>query len=225
MTETLSKIRSLLPEAPRELADLYDQGQLPEYPDLRIEFMSLEGALDYTQALARWWVPDELGLWALNDANDSNPYGYITKGPCKGAILHFFHDDGPTVDFPDLASFVAAMEAAGQAGLDIDLMKKTEKPTYDCKEAIESLLQEGNIENETMICLYIDCSEDLPDHLVTEAAEHESLHIRESIAIWLTRNPAPQHLPLAKALAEDRAGQVARPGKVARKAINRLIHS
>lgn len=128
MTDFLTRIRTVLPEAHAELAELYSDEVFPDYPESRIQLLEFDAAFEYTKALVGWLIPDELGLWVLDDANDSNPFCYITKGPCQGAVLHLHHDDESTVDFPDLQSFVAAMHGAGNDGLDIDDMVKPTGP-------------------------------------------------------------------------------------------------
>ena len=224
MTDLLSQMRAVLPEAPAELAELYARGSLPAYPDSRIEFIEFDAALEHTKALAGWVIPNALGLWVLDDANDSNPFCYITKGPCRGAILHLHHDDDSTVDYPDLQSFVAAMHSAGGDGVDIDDMTKAAAPSFDCTDVIRPLLQDDSEESESMICLYLGCTGELPSDLVADMVGHESFFIRESIGRWLSKHPAEQHLAHAETLASDRYPQVSVQGTAARKAINRLIH-
>lgn len=224
MTDFLSQMRTVLPEAPAELAELYAGGSLPAYPESRIQFIEFDAALEYTKALAGWLIPNELGLWVLDDANDSNPFCYITKGPCRGAILHLHHDDDSTVDYPDLQSFVAAMHAAGSDGIDIDDMAKPAAPSFDCVDVIRSLLQDESEESESMVCLYLGCSGELPDELVADMAGNESFFIRESIGRWLSKHPSEQHLAHAEALASDNFPQVSVQGAAAKKAIYRVIH-
>ncbi|MEM8930764.1 MAG: hypothetical protein AAGE94_06290 [Acidobacteriota bacterium] len=225
MHRTLPRIRAVLPDAPEELGELYDSMTLPQYPESRIQCLGFPRALESTMALAEWLIPDELGLWVLDDANDSNPFCYITKGPCRGAILHFRHDDAATVAFPSLESWLTALHAAGRDEIDIDEMPRPEAPTFECAALIRQRLPDDTEENETLVCLYLSCSGPLPDDLVAALARHESFYIRESLAEWLVRHPAEQHLGLAEALAADGYRQVAVHGVAARKAINRLIHS
>ena len=224
MSDTIAQIRSVLPEAPAELADLYDYPPLPSYPDSRIQVLDLATATEYSKALTGWILPSALGLWALDDANDSNPFCFITQGPCKGAVLHLRHDDDSTVDFRSLGEFVAALHQTGKSHLDIDDMSKPERPEFNCASEIESLVAQGTEDGDEIACFFINCSSELPDQLVGDLAGNANFFIREAVARWLVRHPAGQHLSHAELLADDDYQQVAAPGRRASKAINRVIH-
>src|SRR5439155_24045058 len=70
--------------------------------ELGIHLLDEQRALAKLDASSVW---GRLGLVALDDAEDSNPYVLITRGICRGMVAHFFHDPEPQVEFATLQDF------------------------------------------------------------------------------------------------------------------------
>src|SRR5687767_8343647 len=102
MPDYASQVAAVIGSAPADLLAYYDNEVFPVYPDSRINCLPFDKAKDYSQKMRGISVVGILGLWVLDDANDSNPFAYISKGPCAGMIIHFSHDPEPRVAFSSL---------------------------------------------------------------------------------------------------------------------------
>ncbi|WP_035602310.1 hypothetical protein [Haloferula sp. BvORR071] len=220
MHEILSGTRPILGEAPEDLVSFYQAGELPVFPGSRVYCLEFDAALEYNRAFSGIEVAARLGLWVLDDANDSNPFAYISKGLCKGMIVHFAHDDEQCIKFASLNAFVKALNQLGQCGGDLSELEG-EEIAMPLGPVLEELLEEGSADADFLIILYLKAAVGLSPELKSRLAHHEDFLIRESFADFLVRNPSQDDLALAEHLAAESYGQVARPAKVALAAIKR----
>ena len=114
------EIKEVIGSVPEDLLLYLESGHFIKSNETRINCLSFEESKDYSAAMNSIPEYQSLGLWVLDDANDSNPYCYVTKGSCKGAIIHFRHDDEQTIKFSCLQNFLSALKKAVQSGTDID---------------------------------------------------------------------------------------------------------
>src|SRR5580765_2683973 len=154
MSNYTSQVAAIIGSAPADLLAYYQAGGFPNYPDSRINCLPFDKARDYSQKMRGISVVDRLGLWMLDDANDSNPFSYISKGPCAGMVIHFSHDPEPEIAFSSLKTFLTAMNDAGARGTDIDDIEK-EKISLPLDQAINELAAEGTDEATFLLTVYL----------------------------------------------------------------------
>lgn len=213
---------AILGSAPADLLEYYQREQFPEYPQSSIHGLSFEKARDYSRALNRIPAMAPLGLWALDDANDSNPYTYISKGPCAGMILHLSHDDSSEIAFGSLAKFVEAMHRAGGNALDIGEIEPQPEPR-PLNDELWSLATKDNEDATFLIAIYLPIAADLQPDTKTVLASHGDFFVREAFATFLADNGSSEDLSLAEDLLADAMPQVARAGEAAVRTIRRKI--
>lgn len=155
-----------------------------------------------------------LGLWVLDDANDSNPFAYISKGPCAGMVIHFSHDPEPQIEFASLSQFAAAMHSAGARGLDIDEVEK-QPISVPLDQFIYELANEGTDDSTFLLTTYLPISAGLQKETKESLIAHDDFFVREAFAGFLAKTPSADDVALAEQLANDRHSQVARAGKAA----------
>jgi hypothetical protein len=194
-------------------------------PALRINLLTLTKSRQYSIALQQTEVGESLGLIALDDANDSNPYCYINRGICRGMVIHFSHDPEPEIRFRDLASFSRSLATALSQGLEIDELPFESLSPHDDQQGLIGAL--GDLANRDdndatfLICLFIPLLDPGQISVIERLANHESFFVRERLAEFLANYALPEHRSVAQKLAEDPHPQVARPGKKALSHINR----
>jgi hypothetical protein len=97
-------------DPPDDLVALYSS-PLPANPELGIKILALGDAIKYSRAIhERTLLGKSMGLFVLDDANDSNPFCYVTRGPAKSCILHLYHDGDTAIEYSSLAAFLTALE-------------------------------------------------------------------------------------------------------------------
>lgn len=217
---TRERIHQIIGSSPDDLVALYASDSLPRYPDSRVNVLSFEKAAQYTASVARISVVARLGLWFLDDANDSNPYAYISRGPCSGMVIHFSHDDEPRISFRSLASFIAAMHALGASGGDIDEVTP-DVISMPLAEPIRALASENSEDATCLISAYLRICPALDEATAEILLSHGDFFVREALARYILRNPASTLTRVAAALATDRHPQVAAVGKKAQAAIRK----
>lgn len=224
MPDYASQIAAVIGSAPADLVAYYDAGVFPAYPASRINCLPFAKAREYSEALRGISVVDRLGLWVLDDANDSNPFGYISKGPCAGMIIHFSHDPEPEIAFANLGSFLAAVQSAGRCGIDID--KIAAEPTRIPLDGdLRELTSENTDDATFLLCAYLPVADGVSVATKESLAAHEDFFVREAFATFLARFPSSEDLAIAERLAADGHPQVARPGKSALSAVRAKIHN
>jgi hypothetical protein len=218
-------LASVLPEAPPDLVAFYS-GERPTQPSLRVNFLPLEGAIAYTQALHSSPVPKRLGVFALDDANDSNPYCYIARGPARGMILHLSHDPEPEIKFPTINSFLQAVRDLVAENEDIDCLSPSANLAPSDPQLLEreilALLADDTEDNTFLLCLYIPLLDSSRSDLFRQLCEHPDFFVREATARYIAKQPATDLRAIGEALAGDQHPQVARAGAAAVNAIRRI---
>lgn len=106
--------------APEDLLAYLEAGEFIKSYESRINCLSYTESKDYSDAMNSIPEYKSLGLWVLDDANDSNPYCYVAKGSCKGSVIHFCHDDDQNIKFSSLETFLLSLKDAVKSSLDID---------------------------------------------------------------------------------------------------------
>lgn len=213
-------IFEIIGAAPTDLVAYYERGDFPSYPESRINCLTFEGARHYSSLVKRVSVVERLGLWFLDDANDSNPFAYISKGPCAGMIIHFSHDPEPVISFSSLESFLSKMHSTGKLGLDIDEIER-ETLSFPLNQEINSLAAEDTDEATALITYYLPVCSSLEEQTKEFLLSHTDFFVREAFAMFLRRVPSENDLEAAQLLAADSYPQVAREGKAALAAVKR----
>lgn len=212
--------------APLELLEYFDGGVALKADDLSINPLTRKAAATYAASIRQIPVGEQLGLVPLEDANNSKPFCYITKGLATGMIFQFNRGDGQGLRYPSLASFVNTLRLAKENGTDIEDLVPVPIPAI-AKQAdistrlIEALSMdpaEAEFAVENLLPLLNPQNLDVLEAL----SQTDNFLIRESVAIFLARNPRTQHEHMAQRLAADRYGQVARPAAAAAKIIRRM---
>ncbi len=225
MTQAIiDALRRYCESPPDDLVAHFAADRLPADSALSINFLPLAQAIEYTAGVQGHAVLGEpFGLIVLEDANNSDPYCYVTKGPVRGAVLHLRHDDDPVVAFSSLERFLAAIDQAIADGTWIeDLARGNVRDEIDraaVAEHVARLVDDGLVEE---ICVLVPLLEsDVP--LMTALSQHPDFYVREAVAEHIALFPGTDLLPIVQALAVDRHSQVARPGRRALSAVNRAI--
>lgn len=219
MADYASEISALIGNAPNDLVAFYRNAvNHPNYPEGRINCLPFQEAKEHTGDMKGISVVDRLGLWVLTDANDSNPYCYITRGPCCGLIIHFSHDPEPEIAFSSLKSFCAALNEAGVRGQDIDEVKK-ESIGLSLDTAMVELSEEDSEDAVFLLTTYLPVCSSLEAGTKSVLVGHADFFVREAFAVFLARIASGQDTALADRLAGDQHPQVARAGKSAVAAI------
>src|ERR1051325_10749303 len=104
LNDIRNTLATCVADPPEDLIALYSSSRQLN-PDLGIKILALVDAVKYTHAIHELTLLGKpMGLFALNDANDSNPFCYVTCGPAKGSILHLYHDGETAVEYSSLAA-------------------------------------------------------------------------------------------------------------------------
>ena len=228
---TQSIIDALTPfceSPPDDLVAHFAGSQMPCEPSLMIRILSFEEALEYTDGIQQSSILGKpFGLIALDDAENSNPYCYVTNGPTRGSIMSLCHDEEPAIAFSSLKDFVAAIENAIEADVDIDDLPHDDTLTALDRTAISKyvsrlLLEDGLCEE---ICVLVDLIPTSDIDLATALAQHPDFYVREALAIRIAKSPNADLVEVATKLSVDDHPQVAEPGKRALSAVKRAIHN
>jgi hypothetical protein len=222
--DVLSKFFGSLPD---DLVAMYAQESLPKCARLRINVLPLSKAIKVNRAMRGLPTFDRMGLFALDDANDSNPFCFVGKGPARGCILHLCHDGDTAVEYASPAALLQAMRMAIEQDLDIDDLpgKQTFIPGIDQPElasTIEQLLIEDSKDAEFEIPILTRLMDTSNSELISRLAEHDNFYYREAAAELIRARPTERLEPIAVTLAGDRVPQVAQPAEAALSAIHRM---
>jgi hypothetical protein len=217
-----ASIQETIGSAPVDLVSYFEQGDFPVRPSTNVNCLPFQQALEYTQAIHKASLyANPMGLFALDDAEDSNPYCYISRGPCAGAVMHLIHDDTSTIDFRSLDSFLTALRSLP---LDtwIDELKPERPLLFDTAAEIERLMVEAASDFDVFAPVFLPVTRDLSEPLKQRLATHDDFFVREAFAGWLLSFGLIADEELASRLAADKVDQVARPAKKALERIKSL---
>jgi hypothetical protein len=164
-------------------------------------------------------IADALGLIVLDDANDSNPFCYVTVGPARGMVLHFSHDFGPAFRFLNLSMFLAALRAAHDGRLKIDHLPMSRLPPHPDQSMIRALLQvqlaSPDEDAAALFTLYVRLLDPRDLEIINLGANNVDFLVREAVAEFLADNPLVEHRAILTTLASDGYPQVCRPAQQA----------
>lgn len=218
-------LATCITDPPGDLVALYSSPLLVK-PDLGIKILKLPDAIKYTRAIHDGTLLGKaMGLFVLDDADDSNPFCFVTRGPAKGCILHLYHDGDTAIEYSSLAAFLAALKTAIEEDLFIDdLPGKDRRPRLDqgllC-ERIAQLISADTDEAVSELTVLVQLLETARIDTVRSISEHANFFVREAAARLVAEHPNAQLVRVAERLANDRHPQVARPGKMALSAVKR----
>ena len=210
-------------ELPVEVRDFLTKAEIFRQPQLRINPLSPEAALDYSACLRTQVLGTDLGFIALDDADDSNPYCYMETGVARGMIVHLRHDGEPRVAFQNLNSLHNAFARLTELGLDIDELAAETKLLHADQEALAEAFSQYCVQDDDeavfCICLLLPLLSSNEFKTLETLANSNSLFIREAVAEHLSCNPSPHARALAQHLANDSSAQVRSAAKEALRAI------
>lgn len=213
---------------PQDLIKYFKTMPLKKYKDSRINPLTIDQSLSTYEAACEYDpVVTELGFIPLDDANDSNPYGYLTKTPLAGHIMHYNHDGDRRIKFSTISQWVDELNRLGENNLDID--EAIFKKNISCPQ-MELLIKYIIEDYDPDSCFFSDSTTYLVsclNHKGIEAAEiilkTKDFFIKEELAKMIQQKPHKTFLEVAKKLSKDNHEQVSRPGKLALKQVNRLV--
>lgn len=220
MTDIAQDLISLIGSAPADLVGFYEHDALPDHPDSRVHLLPFGEARAYSLDMNSVPVFGRLGLWILDDANDSNPYAYISRGPCAGMVMHASHDGDARIAFASLAAFLAALRVVGEAGEDIDALPH-EELHLSLDAEFEQLAREDSEDAVFLICTYLRASTALREAAQAALLGYGDFYVREALAAHIAHHPHAHYLAAAQVLAGDGHPQVAGAGKKAVGALHR----
>ena len=215
-----------LADAPQELLSYLDDSSALRSVEQSINPLSRQIASEYAESIRQTPVGEQLGLIPLEDANNSKPYCYITRGAAAGMILQFNRGDGQALRFPSLASFIQALIGAKKQGIHIEDLEpvpipRTAEQANICTKLLVALSMEPG-EAEFTVEHHLPLLDPGNIPVLETLSQSDNFLIRESVAIFLQRNPLTQQEHIAQRLVADKYGQVARPAAAAAKTIRRL---
>lgn len=167
-----------------------------------------------------------LGLVVLDDANDSNPYCYITQGVASGMVVHFNHDPEPQIEFASLQAFeqfLRKLKLENRALGEIEVHSPAHPIQEDLAEAlVELALQEDDEDAEFLICLYLPLLRGPQAGVLEALAEHRSFFVREALAEAIGSSQLPESSAVLERLLADVHPQVRSAADRARKKANEV---
>ena len=222
----VEKMEQFCDAPPDDLVAHFSGDYFPNDRELAINILRLDEALKYTEGIQEHAVLGRpFGLIALDDANNSNPFCYITKGPTRGSILYLCHDGESRITFSSLRDFIAAIEVAIAERTWIEELRPdatlSALDSDAVAEYVARLLENGDHTEE--ICVLIPLLNTSKLKLMESLAKHHDFFIREGVAHQIAANPNVALLDFCNLLATDKHPQVARPGQQALAAVKRLI--
>lgn len=218
-------IHQLLGVTPSDLVAYFEKGRFLVNPGTNIQCLPFEKALEYSKAIHRSAIiAQELGLFALNDAEDSNPYCYVAHGPCAGAVLHLCHDDDSTIDFASLDRFINALASLPNTAW-IDELKPETGLFFPTQAELDRLVTESDESRYVYSAIYLPVTRDMPRPLKVALATNDDFFVRESFANWLSHHGQPDDLQFAEQLSKDKVNQVAQSASAALKRIKQSCSS
>lgn len=206
------KLEQIIGSAPKDLVEYLSLNIFLKSDELRINCLNLEEGAEYSECLSSFGVGLELGFWVLDDANDSNPYCYISKGPCRGAVIKYSHDSEFDIVFSSISSFVRALTHASVHCIDIDDLVGEKGVSFDCLDTLKSLSLTDTDEAVTIIDIYLNLTNELDDEIVDSLLKHDDFFVPESLSKWLLKHPESKFTNVAKKLSEHSHVQVQKLG-------------
>jgi hypothetical protein len=211
---------------PVDLVSHFTGDHFPLDPELAINILRIRSAVEYTGGIHRFAIlGPRLGLVALDDGNNSNPFCYITKGPVRGCVMQLRHDDDAVIAFSSLRGFMAVVDAAIVNRVHIDDITFDEAHSgLDRAGVVDHLMGLGDDDEAVVeICALMPLISTNELELIEKLSYHVDFFVREAIANAIIARPNPALSRVAERLASDPHPQVSRPGQLAMAAVIRAI--
>jgi hypothetical protein len=218
-------IKNLIGYVPQDLLEFYKSDEIIESKENNINILGFKDALQQSKSMNTIGIVNRLGLWVLEDGNNSNHFCYITKGPCKGFIMCFCHDGEPSIYYGDLRSFLDSVIKLVKCGKDIDDLKHDKKITLNLNTELQELVKENNDDATFLICLYLRLCKPLNNSTINNLVNSKDMFVREAIANYVENNPDVNYYEFAVQLSNDSHSQVKECGKLALKNINKIKYA
>jgi len=190
---------------------------------LGINPLSSEQAAAQSEQIQDIPIAAELGLVVLDDANDSNPYCLVTRGPASGMVLQLSHSSTPMLAFPDLTTFLNVLVDAVRDEQHIDDIKHHGVAALDEQQTLRATLQALLVRQDddapTLLAILFPLLDPTDVETVTLTASDDYFLVREVAARFIEANAIAVYRELAEVLSGDPYGQVARP---ARRALDQM---
>lgn len=199
------------PDLPPEVLEFLDRAAEFNSEELCINVLDRAESVRQTALLRDMEVAALMGLVQLDDANDSNPYCCITRGPAAGMVIHFSHDPEPVIKFPSLdffAGFLISLKAQGIALWDTERSAPEHPDQMALGLALRELAASTDEHAQFLICTYLPTLRADPADVLGTLAAHPDFFVRESAAEALGMARIPGTRGLLDTLATDQHGQV-----------------
>lgn len=213
-------------DIPVELVSYFSNITLNEYTESRIHPLSMHESIALHKELIEYHpIYRELGLFPLDDAQDSNSYCYVSKTPMKGNIFHYIHDASPSFKFSNINNWVNALNQTGASSKDIDETEYEKRIDAEdviqlCKY-IDSTYNSANQSYSQSTVYLIQGLDEYCFTLVDALSKNNNLFIREAVAKLIGDKPTLTYKKVAETLANDKYDQVSR---LAEKALQEINH-
>ena len=198
-----------LPPDVRELQSRCDELNSSEQ---QIHINTAAECISYTEALRSIGVGRRLGLIALDNANDSNPYCLITLGVAAGMVVHFFHDDEPMVEFDGLPAFERFLldlrAGAAKRWWETERDVPVHPRQAELAAAIEDVHSSEDEDIERCTVMYMAMLGGEHRRLLQALSIHSSMYVREAVAETIARGRVTGVADLLPTLAQDSKFQV-----------------
>lgn len=192
-------------------------------PDLMINVLDEDACLRRSQDLQSMSVGRRLALYALDDANDSNPYCYIGAGVAAGMVVHFNHDPEPRIEFDSVMAFEAFLRSLRDNGEELGTIDVA-SPAHPDQTALAAALRElmqGDDDAEFLLCLYLPLLRGEHAALLTDLSVYDNFFVREALADVIGAGSLPGSDALLQSLTADAHPQVRNAAQRAAKALRR----
>ena len=176
--------RDMLLTLPKEVTEFLKIRNEVNCLDLGINILSEEDCLLASSHLQSIRLARHLGLYVLDDANDSNPFCYITEGIAAGMVIHFNHDPEPEIAFLSLNDFAVFLRECHQQKR--TLWESETTPPYHPDQkllaaVISELVRFADDHSESLPCLYISLLRGPHPELVVELSLNPGMYVREAL--------------------------------------------
>ena len=197
---------------PSEVVDLLRRRDELNAPALMINILDERASAKMTSSMQSIGVGKHLGLVVLDDANDSNPYCYITGGVAAGMVVHFNHDPDPRIEFGSLDAFETYLRDLRARNQDLGEVEVA-SPSHPNQVALAAVLSEltratDDENTEFLICLYLPLLRGDHRQVLERLGAHESFFIREAVAEAIGSAQLPESGAVVRALVADPHPQV-----------------
>jgi mutator protein MutT len=180
-------IAALRGDIPAEVLEFLDRAQHLNSGDCLINVLDRAECARQTGLLRGIELFAQLGLVQLEDANNSNPWCFVTRGAAAGMAMYLSHDHGPSIKFVDLAGFEAFLAGIRARGGDIDESRDLPVPAHPDQSALARCIRDLigrplDDETEQLLFLYLPMLRVDDDGLFASLASSESFFVREAAA-------------------------------------------